>query len=65
MSCNYMDSDMETEQLLRDIYCNLKTGFQSAERLYQKALENGLNVSRKEVRITGHLYEVYTNYKKT
>ena len=45
-----MDSDIETEQLLRDIYYNPQTGYQSAERLYQKALEDGLNVNRKQVK---------------
>ena len=45
-----MDKDIELEQGLRDLYYNPKTGYQSAERLYQKALEDGLQVSRSQVR---------------
>ena len=39
-----MDNDMELEQALRDICYNPKTGYQSLERLYKKALEDGLNI---------------------
>ena len=38
------------EQTLRDAYYNLETVFQSAERLYQKALRNDINATRKEVK---------------
>ncbi len=36
-----------TEQQLRDIYYDPVKGFQSKERLYKKAKEQGLTVSRK------------------
>ena len=39
-----MDNDIETEQTLRGLYYNPATGYQSADRLYNKALEEGLNV---------------------
>ena len=45
-----MDSNIEKEQRLTDIYYNPKTGFRSAEILYQKALEDDINVTRKEVK---------------
>ena len=32
---------MDIEQGLRDLYYDPKTGYQSAERLYQKAVEDG------------------------
>ena len=41
---------VEHEQGSRDIYCNPKTGYQSSERLYRKALEDGLHVNRKLVK---------------
>ena len=37
------DKEVVIEQELRDIYYNPETGYQSAERLYQKAKE-GLKV---------------------
>ena len=58
-----MDKDIETEQGLRDIYYNLKTGYQSTERLYQKALEDGLNVSRKQLKDWLRSQDTYTRYK--
>ena len=36
-----MDKDVELEQGLRYVYYSPKTGYQSAERLYQEALEPG------------------------
>ena len=45
-----MDGDIETEQGLREINYNPSTGYQSAERLYKKALGEGLSVSRKQVK---------------
>ena len=47
-----MEKYIELEQKLRDIYYNPKTGFQSSERLYQKALEDGLNVGKRMDEIT-------------
>ena len=51
------------EQELRDIYYNPNTGYQSAERLYQKAKENGLNVSRKIVKDWLKTQDTFTRYK--
>ena len=45
-----MESDIDTEQRLRENYFNPATGCQSAERLYNKALEEGFDVSRKSVK---------------
>lgn len=58
-----MDSDIETEQGLREIYYNLSTDYQSAERLYKKALEEGINVSRKAVNEWLKFQDTYTRYK--
>ena len=55
--------DIELEQGLRDIYYNPKTGYQSAERLYQKALEDGLSVSREQVKDWLRSQDTYTRYK--
>ena len=44
------DEEFIIEQELRNIYYNPSTGYQSIERLYQKAKESGLKVSRKLVR---------------
>ena len=60
----YMDKGIELEQGLRDIYYNPKTGYQSAERLYQKALEDGLSVSRKQVKDWLRSQDTYTRYKQ-
>ena len=57
-----MNKDIESEQQLRDIYYNPKTGYQSAERLYQKALEDGLNVSREQVKDCLRSQDTYTRY---
>ena len=51
------------EQGLRDIYYNPSTGYQSIERLYQKAKESGLKVSRKIVRDWMKTQDTYTRYK--
>ena len=55
--------DIELEQGLRDIYYNPKTGHQSAERLYQKALEEGIPVSRNQVKEWLKSQDTYTRYK--
>ena len=44
------DNDFVIEQELRDLYYNPEVGFQSAEKLYQKAREEGINMSRKIVK---------------
>lgn len=58
-----MDSNIETEQGLREIYYNPSTGYQSAERLYKTALEEGINVSRKAVNEWLKFQDTYTRYK--
>ena len=45
-----MDNDIKTQQALRKIYYNSATGYKSAERLYNKVLEENLNVSSKAVK---------------
>ena len=52
-----------TEQGLRDIYYHPAAGYQSAERLYQKAREEGISVSRKMVREWLKTQDTYTRYK--
>ena len=42
--------DIELEQGLRHIYYNPKTGYQSAERLCQKAFDEGIPVTRNQVK---------------
>ena len=56
-------SSVETEQGLREIYYDTVTGYQSAERLYRKALEEGLDVSRKSVKEWLRTQDTYTRYK--
>ena len=58
-----MDNDVETEQGFREIYYNPATGYQSAEQLYNKALEEGLNVSRKAVKEWLKTQNTYTRFK--
>ena len=57
------DAEFIIEQGLRDIYYNPRTGYQSMERLYQKAKEDGLNVSRRVVRDWLRTQDTYTRYK--
>ena len=52
-----------TEQELRNIYYDPSEGYRSAEKLYQKAKEKGLNVSRKKVRDWLKTQDTYTRYK--
>ena len=58
-----MENDVELEQRLRDFYYDPKTGFQSAERLYKKALDDGLDVNRKQVKEWLKTQDTYTRYK--
>ena len=63
-----MDDDIELEQELKGIYHNPKKGFQSVERLYNKPLEDGLNVNRKLVKEwlkVQDIYQIETNCNKT
>ena len=59
------DSEILAEQGLRDIYYDPSEGYQSAERLYQKAKEKGLSVSRKMVREWLRTQDTCTRYKPT
>ena len=55
--------NIELEQGLRDIYYDPKTGHQPAERLYQKALEDGFEVTRNQVKSWLKSQDTYTRYK--
>ena len=55
--------DVEKEQELRNIYYDPMTGYQSRERLYQKAKESGLKISRREVKEWLETQETYTRHK--
>ena len=57
------DKEFVIEQELRDIYYNPETGYQSAERLYQKAKGSGLNVSRKIVQDWLKTQNTFTRFK--
>ena len=54
---------MINEQELRDIYYNPSEGYQSAEKLYQKAKANGVSVSRRLVKEWLETQDTYTRYK--
>ena len=54
---------MQIEQELRDIYYNPKTGYQSAVKLYDRAMEEGLSVSKKQVKDWLKTQDTYTRYK--
>ena len=56
------DSEILAEQGLRDIYYDPSGGYQSEERLYQKAKEKGLSVSTKMVREWLRTQDTYTRY---
>ena len=49
---------MINEQELRDIYYDPSEGYQSAEKLYQKAKADRIKVSKRMVRNARHLHEV-------
>ena len=57
------DRKILAEQELRDIYYDPSAGYQSAERLYQKAKERSLGVSRRAVRDWLKTQDTYTRYK--
>ena len=57
------DKEFVIEQKLRDIYYDPGTGFQSAERLYQKAKNNRLDVSRRIVKEWHKTQDTYTRHK--
>ena len=58
-----MELAAKLEQGLRDIYYNPKTGYQSSERSYKEALEDGLNVNRKLVKEWLKSQDTCTRYK--
>ena len=57
------DQEILIEQELRNIYYDPSEEYQSAEKFYQKAKEQGLNVSRKAVRNWLKTQDTYTRYK--
>ena len=57
------DREILTEQELRDVYYDPSEGYQSAAKLYQKAKEKGLNVSRKSVKNWLKTQDTYSRYK--
>ena len=57
------DKEFVIEQKLRDIYYDPGAGFQSAERLYQKARNDGLDVSRGIVKEWLKTQDTYTRHK--
>ncbi len=57
------DKEFVIEQKLRDIYYDPSTGFQSAERLCQKAKDDGLSVSRRIVKEWLKTQDTYTRHK--
>ena len=57
------DKEFVVEQELRNLYYNPETGYQSAERLYLKAKEEGINVSRKIVREWLKTQDTFTIFK--
>lgn len=58
-----MDEEVETEQGLKEIYYNPASGYQSAEILYEKAIEEGLDVSKKSVNECLKTQDTFTRYK--
>ena len=56
-----LENQFIIEQGLRDIYYNPNTGYQSIEKLYQKAKESGLKVSKKLVKDWLKTQDTYTD----
>ncbi len=57
------DKEFVIEQKLRDIYYDPSTGFQSAERLYQKVKDDGLSISRRIVKEWLKTQDTYMRHK--
>ncbi len=57
------DKEFVIEQKLHDIYYDPGAGFQSAERLYQKAKDDGLDVSRRIVKEWLKTQDTYMRHK--
>ena len=56
-------NEVEKEQELQILYYDPVSGYQSRERLYQKARESGLKVSRREVNEWLETQDTYTMHK--
>ena len=54
---------MIKEQEIRNIYYDPSEGYQSAEKLYQKAKADGIKVSRRLVKEWLEMQDIYTRYK--
>ena len=52
------------EQELRAVYYDPSSGYQSAEKLYRKLKENGVSISRKDVREWLEYQNTYTRFKR-
>ena len=52
------------EQELRAAYYDPSSGYQSAEKLYRKLKENGVSISRKDVREWLEYQNTYTRFKR-
>jgi hypothetical protein len=55
--------DLQNEQTLRHIYYNPATGYQSAQRLYEKAREQGLSATQRQVEDWLRIQDTYTRFK--
>ena len=55
--------NVEKEQELRDLYYDPVNGYRSREKLYQKAIEKGLKISRREVKEWLETQDTYTIHK--
>ena len=55
--------NVEKEQELRDLYYDPVNGYRSREKLYQKALEKGLKISRRKVKEWLETQDTYTRFK--
>jgi hypothetical protein len=59
-----MDNDIMKEQGLRDIYYSPKSGFQTPEKLYLRAISDGLEVNRSQVKKWINEQDTYTRYRQ-
>ena len=59
-----MDNDIMKEQGLRDIYYSPKSGFQTPEKLYLRAISDGLEVTRSQVKKWINEQDTYTRYRQ-
>ena len=59
-----MDNDIMKEQGLRDIYYSPKSGFQTPEKLYLRAISDGLEVTRSQVKKWINEQDTCTRYRQ-